>query len=192
MTSPYSPPAHSSRVEPPPSSPRANTTSAQASPNGVLVGVPPLPAAPAAPPMYWRVLRLSAVRPNGWQRAILVEGVIAIAVILALADVASAWTVVVLPLVSMAIVMAHDYLAGLLDPGRRSAPPPARIGDYAVLVGILIGIVAARLFTHPSSQEGETLGIVLGVLAWSGLSVLAYRYRRRWRALPGRARRSGR
>jgi len=44
------------------------------------------------PPLYWRALRLQHLRPNGWQRAILVEGVLALAVVLVLADVATAWT----------------------------------------------------------------------------------------------------
>jgi hypothetical protein len=72
--------------------------------------------------LYWRLLRLSAVRPNGWQRAVLVEGVIGLAVVLSLADVASAWTILVLPLVSMAVVKAHDYLARLLGPAQRVGP----------------------------------------------------------------------
>ena len=99
----------------------------------------------AVPPMYWRVLRLSAVRPNGWQRAVLVEGVIGVSIVLALADVASAWAIVVLPLVAMGIVKVHDYLAGLLDPARQSAPPPARLADYAVFAGIPLGILGAAL-----------------------------------------------
>lgn len=84
--------------------------------------------APAAkPPLYWRVLRLRALRPNGWQRAVLVEGVLGIAVILTLADVATAWTLLVLPLASAAVVKAHDVLALLLRgraPDMRTAPPP--------------------------------------------------------------------
>ena len=67
------------------------------------------------PPLYWRVLRLRAIAPNGWQRAILVEGVGALAVILVLADVASAWTLLALPLAAAAVVKAHDVLAGLLS-----------------------------------------------------------------------------
>jgi len=130
-----------------------------------------------APPMYWRVLRLSTVRPNGWQRAVLVEGVTGIAVILALADVASAWTIIVLPLVSMAIVKAHDYLGGLLDPAGRTEPPPARAGDYALFAGIPIGILLLRLITHPSGEEGVVSAVILGVLAVIGLAIAGYRYR---------------
>jgi hypothetical protein len=66
------------------------------------------------PPMYWRLLRLRYVRPNGWQRAVFVEGVIGLSVVLVLADVASAWTLVVLPLCSAVVVKSHDVLVGML------------------------------------------------------------------------------
>lgn len=141
----------------------------------------------AVPPMYWRVLRLSAVRPNGWQRAVLVEGVIGVSIVLALADVASAWTIVVLPLVAMGIVKVHDYLAGLLDPARQSAPPPARLADYAVFAGIPLGILALRVLIHPSGEAGETVGIVVGALAYLAVAVLVYRYLRRRGVPTGRA-----
>jgi hypothetical protein len=155
----------------------------------LIVGYPPVPGTPApvVPPMYWRVLRLSSVRPNGWQRAALVEGVTGISVILALADVASAWTILVLPLVAMAIVKAHDYLVGLLHPDRRSEPPPARLADYAVFAGIPLGILALRVLIHPTGQQGETSGIVLGVLAYLAVAVLVYRYLRRRGVATGRA-----
>jgi len=71
------------------------------------------------PPLYWRVLRLRHLHPNGWQRAILVEGVLAVAVILVLADVATAWTLLVLPVAATVVVKGHDVLAGLLDEARR-------------------------------------------------------------------------
>lgn len=171
MTSPFAPPAADG-------SRGGDDPPAGAQPGTTVVGYPPMPAAPApvVPPMYWRVLRLSAVRPNGWQRAILVEGVIGLSIVLALADVASAWTVLVLPLVTMAIVMAHDYLAGVLDPGRRSAPPPARAADYAWVVGIPVAILLLRVLVHPSGEGRDTSLIVLGVLLWLGIAVLVYRY----------------
>lgn len=70
--------------------------------------------APAKPPLYWRLLRLKHVHPNGWQRAIFVEGVLGLSLVLVLADVASAWTLLVLPLTSAAAVKGHDVLVGLL------------------------------------------------------------------------------
>jgi hypothetical protein len=193
MTSPSAPPATGAPMSgasatgtptsAPSNSPGVNATNGTG-PNdagaAMLVRQPMVSASPtpAVPPMYWRVLRLYAVRPNGWQRAVLVEGVIGIAVVLALADVASAWTVVVLPLVAMAVVKAHDYLAGLLDPDRRSEPPPARVADYAVFAGIPIGILLLRLVTHPSGSEGTTSGVILGVLAVIGGAIFGYRYLR--------------
>jgi hypothetical protein len=73
-------------------------------------------APPAKPPLYWRLLRLHTLRPNGWQRALLVEGVLTVAVVLVLADVASAWTLLVLPLASMLLVKGNDLLATALRP----------------------------------------------------------------------------
>ena len=69
---------------------------------------------PVKGPMYWRLLRLRYVKPNGWQRAVFVEGVLALSLVLVLADVASAWTLLVLPLASALMVKAHDVIAGLL------------------------------------------------------------------------------
>jgi hypothetical protein len=85
---------------------------------------PDQPIAEAKEPLYWRALRLQHLRPNGWQRAVLVEGVLALAVVLVLADAATAWTLLVLPLASALLVKGHDVLAGLLRPKTRTAPPP--------------------------------------------------------------------
>jgi hypothetical protein len=71
-------------------------------------------SAVAKPPLYWRALRLHNLRPNGWQRAVLVEGVLGVSVILVLADVASAWTLLVMPLASALVVKSHDWLVGML------------------------------------------------------------------------------
>jgi hypothetical protein len=78
-------------------------------------------AAAGTTPLYWRLLRLRNIHPNGWQRALLVEGVLTVAVVLTLADVATAWTLLVLPAVSAAIVKGHDVLAGML-PRRPGGP----------------------------------------------------------------------
>jgi hypothetical protein len=77
-----------------------------------------LPTTPAGdadkPPLYWRLLRLQVVRPNGWQRVLLVEGVLLVSLVLVLADAASAWTLLVLPLVSALVVKMHDVVARML------------------------------------------------------------------------------
>ena len=89
------------------------------------------------PPLYWRMLRLRTVRPNGWQRAVLVEGVVAVAVTLVLADVASAWTLV---------VKGHAVLAGLLPTRNRPVPlPPATPSDYLPLAVMVAAAVVLWL-----------------------------------------------
>jgi hypothetical protein len=65
-------------------------------------------------PLYPRLLRLRHIAPNGWQRALLGEGALAVAVLLVLADLASAWALLVLPLAVAVVVKAHDVLAGAL------------------------------------------------------------------------------
>lgn len=65
-------------------------------------------------PIYWRMLGLRRLRPNAWQRALLGEGVAAVAAVLVLADLASAWTLLVLPLAVAAVVKGHDVLASVV------------------------------------------------------------------------------
>ncbi len=74
----------------------------------------PTPSAPRSRPLYPRLLRLRHIAPNAWQRAALGEGALIVAVLLVLADLASAWTLLVLPLAVAGVVKAHDVLAGLL------------------------------------------------------------------------------
>jgi len=86
----------------------------------------PAPAVPKVwhgrpAPLYWRVLRLRHIRPNGWLRALFFEGSVALSVVLVLAGLASVWTIVVLPIVVAVIVKANDVLVGNL---RRSFRPP--------------------------------------------------------------------
>jgi hypothetical protein len=75
-------------------------------------------------PLYWRLLRLRVLRPNAWQRALLGEGTLLLAVVLVLADLATAWTVLVLPLAVAAMVKVHDVVLGLLlDPAAGATGP---------------------------------------------------------------------
>jgi hypothetical protein len=62
------------------------------------------------------------VHPNSWQRALFFEGSIAIAAVLVLADLASAWLLVLLPAVVAVVVKAHDVLVGWLRAERPAAP----------------------------------------------------------------------
>ena len=74
-------------------------------------------------PLYPQLLQLKHVHPNAWQRAVLGEGMAVLGGLLALADVASAWSVVVLPVAVAGVVKAHDVLAGRLQPA--VVPPPS-------------------------------------------------------------------
>jgi hypothetical protein len=71
-------------------------------------------------PLYWRVLGLKHVQPSSWQRAIFVEGALAVAVVLVLADLATAWLILALPIVVALVVKGQDVLVGWL----REAPGP--------------------------------------------------------------------
>lgn len=96
-----------------------HTAAEGAAPGGAAPSQGVAPGGTAAPakvkrPLYPRLLRLRHIRPSAWQRAVLGEGALALAVLLVLADVASAWTLLVLPLAVAVVVKAHDVLAGLL------------------------------------------------------------------------------
>ena len=80
------------------------------------------PEATKKRPLYIRLLRLRHIAPNALQRALLGEGVIAVAILLVLADLASAWTLLVLPLAVAGVVKANDALAGLLQQPLRERP----------------------------------------------------------------------
>ena len=65
-------------------------------------------------PIYPRLLRLRHVHPNAWQRALFGEGAIGAALLLVAADVATAWTILVLPVAVAVVVKANDLVAGAL------------------------------------------------------------------------------
>ena len=76
-------------------------------------------------PFYPQLLHLQNVHPNGWQRAILGEGMALLGGLLAMADLASAWSIVVLPVAVALVVKAHDVLAGRLrGPGNDESAAP--------------------------------------------------------------------
>jgi hypothetical protein len=98
------------------------------------------PAVPAASsgvparksrPLYPRLLHLQHVHPNAWQRAVLGEGALAVAVLLVLADLATAWTLLVLPVAVAVVVKAHDLVAGVLgDDNDNGADPEGPAPSY--------------------------------------------------------------
>lgn len=73
----------------------------------------------AKKPLYPTLLHLQHVHPDAWQRAVLGEGMAVVGGVAALADLASAWSVVVLPVAVAVVVKAHDVLAGFLAQGAR-------------------------------------------------------------------------
>jgi hypothetical protein len=98
----------------------------------------PQPAA-VRRPLYARVLRLRHIHPSGVWCFVFFEGMIALGVLLALAELVSWWGVLVLPVVVAAMVKINDLLAGALARGgARPAPavppgppPPAGAPDPA-------------------------------------------------------------
>jgi hypothetical protein len=72
---------------------------------------------------YARLLRLRRLHLRAWQRAVLGEGSLVLAVLLVLADLASAWALLVVPVLVAVLVKAHDVVAGLLQAaGTPTAP----------------------------------------------------------------------
>jgi hypothetical protein len=114
-------------------------------------------------PLYWRVLRLKHIRPNGWQRALLVEGVLTLAAVLTLADVATAWTLVVLPLVAAGIAKTHDVLAGYLGRSARPAASPSPAPHLADMfapyesVHIIPANMTTRMRTAPEPEGSDAV-----------------------------------
>jgi hypothetical protein len=78
-------------------------------------------------PLHARLLRLHHVRLRGWHRAVLLDGSFVLAVLLVLADLASAWALLVLPAVVAALVKVHDVVAGLLPGARTPGTPTAPV-----------------------------------------------------------------
>ena len=76
-------------------------------------------------PLYPRLLRLRHLTLNAWQRALLGEGAVAFALLLVAADLATAWTLLVLPVAVTGVVKANDLLAGALATDPRTDLPPA-------------------------------------------------------------------
>jgi hypothetical protein len=73
-------------------------------------------------PFYPQLLHLQNVHPNAWQRAVLGEGMALLGGLLALADLASAWSFVVLPVAVAGVVKAHDLIAGVLKTTKAPTP----------------------------------------------------------------------
>jgi hypothetical protein len=81
---------------------------------------------------YARLLRLRQLRPSSWQRALFVEGTLLAAVVLVLADLASAWLLLAAPLAVAAAVKFVDAIsaAAAAAPGQAPTASP-RAGNDA-------------------------------------------------------------
>ena len=78
--------------------------------------------------LYLSALRVRHLQPGVFQRVLLVEGVLAVAVILALADLASPWLIAVLPVVVAALVKLHDLVQEGVERVRAQNSPGAPPG----------------------------------------------------------------
>ncbi len=73
-------------------------------------------------PLLVRLLRLRHLHPAGWQRVLLGDVPLALALLLVLADLASAWLLLALPAAVAVMVVLHDVVAGRV--ARDAAGPP--------------------------------------------------------------------
>lgn len=64
-------------------------------------------------PLYARVLRLRHLHPSGMACAVLLEGSVAVALLLALAELVSWWALIMLPALVALLVKANDLVAGV-------------------------------------------------------------------------------
>jgi hypothetical protein len=64
--------------------------------------------------LYVRLLRLRRVRPGFWTETLYVYGAALVGVVLYLADLATAWTILVLPLTVAVTVKVYDLVTSSL------------------------------------------------------------------------------
>jgi hypothetical protein len=134
-------------------------------------------ASAAAPSMYARLLRVRQLRLSGLTSFLLFEGVMAIATLLALAELVSWWGVLVLPMAVAGMVKFNDVLAGTLSTRRWTvAPHPAALAgipaDPATVGAHASGrLVPAARHEAPSTSQPVRVG---GRQSTSSASVYPY------------------
>lgn len=64
-------------------------------------------------PLYARALRLDYLRPSGAACGFFFEGMIAVAMLLSLAELVTWWSVIILPLLVAVLVKVNDMVAGV-------------------------------------------------------------------------------
>ena len=87
------------------------------------------PALKVTRPLYPRLLRLRHLELNAWQRAVLGEGAVAFALLLVAADLATAWSLLVLPVAVAVVVKANDLAVGLLRSDDSVEPVDPEMAD---------------------------------------------------------------
>jgi hypothetical protein len=92
----------------------------------VLAEPPQVPAgtAPVHRSLYLSALRVRHLNPGVVPRVLLVEGMLVVAVVLVLADLATPWLILVLPFVVAAVVKLHDLVEGAVEGARGRAAGP--------------------------------------------------------------------
>lgn len=83
-------------------------------------------------PLYAKVLGLQYLRPSNLLCFAFFEGAIALAALLALAELAQWWVVLVLPLSVAAMVKLNDVIAGAVIRAGRSTRAPKALGRARV------------------------------------------------------------
>ncbi len=81
-------------------------------------------------PLYVRALRLRHLRPSGLSCFLMFEGVLALGILLALAELVNWWAVPILPAVVAGAVKFNDVVVGLL---RAPGPTPPVVRRTAAL-----------------------------------------------------------
>lgn len=104
-------------------------------------------------PLYPRLLQLKNVHPNAWQRAVLGEGMAVLGALLVMADLASGWSIVVLPVAMAAVVKSHDVMAGLLT--EEEPAPDASEDDELAEVQVELEAVRRELAGLLSEARSE-------------------------------------
>jgi hypothetical protein len=99
-------------------------------------GAPPAPGARRVirAPLYARLLRLRVIRPGALLCFVYFEGMVVLGGLLALAELASWWAVLALPVAVALVVKLNDVVAAAGEPSRpgRSGPGVPRPGGAGV------------------------------------------------------------
>jgi hypothetical protein len=108
-------------------------------------------------PAYARVLRLRHLSPGGILCSLFFEGALAVAILLALAELASWWSVAILPVTVAAMVKINDVVAGAVGHPASQHPAPAAEAD-AVPPRLVVPRPAAPATVRPAVARASVPG----------------------------------